>query len=141
MSEEASLQLLFSKVQHTRLRSSINAVKSSRMTGTTISYTMAANHFSTATSELTEYISNNERNLSGIQVGDGTKGGNDIYNGDGSINNGHIPNLKTLPFKDQKLVIYESKQQGIRYKGKVVQNPGNVVIKTTQQLIPIVSSY
>ena len=51
-------------------------------------------------------------------MGDGTKGGDGIYNGDGSINTGHIPNWKSLPFKDQKLVVDERKQQGIIYKGK-----------------------
>ena len=84
MSEEAKVWLLFRKVQHTGLRSSIDALKASQTTGTTISYTMAANYLSTATSELPYYISKNARNVSGIQVGDGTKGGDGIYNGDGS---------------------------------------------------------
>ena len=73
--------------------------------GTTISYTVAANHLSTTTSELPEYIANNARNVSGVQVGDGTKGGGGIYNGDVSINTGHIPSWKSLSLKDQKLVI------------------------------------
>ena len=55
---------------------------------------MDANHLSTATSELTEYISNITKNVLVIRVGDGTKGHNGIYNGDGSINTGHIPNWK-----------------------------------------------
>ena len=54
----------------------------------------------------------------GFQVGDGTKGGDFIYNGDGSINTGHIPSWKLLPLKDRKIVIDERKQLGIRYKGK-----------------------
>ena len=118
MQEEAKVRFIFSKVQHTGLRSSVNALKVSQTTGTTISYTMDENHFSTAISELPEFISKNARKFSGIQVGNGTKGGDGIYNGDGSINTGHIPNWKLLPFKDQKLVIDERKQQGIRYKGK-----------------------
>ena len=100
MSEEANVRFLYRKVQHTGLRSSINTLKASQTTGTTIFYTMAANHFSTATSELPEYIAKNEINVSVIQVGDGTKGGDGIYNGDGSINTRHIPNWKSLPFKD-----------------------------------------
>ena len=79
---------------------------------------MAANHFSTATSELPEYIAKNARNVSGVQVGDGKKGGDGIYNAYGSINNGYIPIWKLLPFKDQKLAIDERKRLGIKYKGK-----------------------
>ena len=72
----------------------------------------------TATSELPEYISKNARNISGVQVGDGTKGGDGIYNGDGSINTGHIPSWKSLTFKYQKLVIDKRKRLGIIYKGE-----------------------
>ena len=118
MSEEAKVRFPFRKLQHTGLRSSIDVLKDSQTTGTTISYTTAANHFSTATSELPEYIAKRARNVSAIQVGDGTKGDDGIYNGDGSINTGHTPNWKSLPFKYQKLVIDESKRLGIRYKGK-----------------------
>ena len=80
MSDEAKVRFLFRKVQHTGLRSSIKTLKASQKTGMTISYTMAANHLSTATSELPEYIANNARNVSGVQVGDGTKGEDGIYN-------------------------------------------------------------
>ena len=97
--DEAKVRFLFRKVQHTGLRSSIDALKDSQTTGMTISYTMAENHLSTATSELPEYISNNARKISGVQVGDGAKGGDSIYNGYGSINTGHIPSWKLLPFK------------------------------------------
>ena len=64
MSEEAKVRFLFSKVQHTGLHSYINALKASQMRGTTISHTMAANHFSTATSDIPEYIAKNARNVS-----------------------------------------------------------------------------
>ena len=54
MLEEEKVRFLFIKVQHTGLRSSIDSLKASQNTGTNISYTMAANHFFTATSELPE---------------------------------------------------------------------------------------
>ena len=54
----------------------------------------------------------------GFQAGDGTKGGDGIYNEDGSINTRKTPTWKSLPFKDQNLVIDEKKQLGIRYKEK-----------------------
>ena len=66
ISNEAKVQFLFRKVQNTGLRSSIDALKASQMRSTTISYTMAANHLSTATSELTEYIAKNARNVLGV---------------------------------------------------------------------------
>ena len=99
MSEEANVRFLFRKVQNTGLHSYIETLKASQTTGTTISYTMDENHFSTATSEILQYIANNARNVSVIRVGDGTKGVNGIYNRDGSINTGHIPSWKQLPFK------------------------------------------
>ena len=49
--EEAKVRLLFRKLHHTGLYSSIGALKASQTTGTTISYTMAAKHLYTATSE------------------------------------------------------------------------------------------
>ena len=118
MLDEAKVRFLFRKVQHAGLRSSFDTLKTSQEMGTTISYTMAENHLSTATSELPEYIAKNARNVLGVQVRDGTKGVNSIYNGDGSINTGHIPSWKLLPFKYQKLVVDERKQLGIIYKGE-----------------------
>ena len=80
MSDESKVRLLFRKLQHTGLRSSIHALKYSQTTGTTILYTMAAKTFSTASSELPEYIAKNARNVSGDQEGDVAKGGDVIYN-------------------------------------------------------------
>ena len=74
---------------------------------------MAEKHLSTPTSELPGYIAKNARNVSVVQVGDGTKGGDGIYNVDVSINTGHIPSWKSLPFKDRNLVIDESMLLGI----------------------------
>ena len=79
---------------------------------------MAANHFSTANSELPEYIANNARNVLRVQLYNGSKGGDRIYNEDVSINTGHIPSWILLPFKDQNPVIYERKLLGIKYEGK-----------------------
>ena len=118
MSDEAKVLFLFRKVQHTGLRSSIDTLKYLQTTGTTIYYTMARKKLSTATSELPEYIAKNTRNVSGGQVGDGTKDGDVIYNGYGTINTGHIPSWKLLPFKDLNLVIDERERLGIRYKGR-----------------------
>ena len=107
--DEAKVRFIFRKVQHTGLRSYINALKASQATGMIISYTMDANHLSTATSELPDYIAKNARNVSVVQVEDGVKGGDGIYNEDGLINTGHIPSWKLLHFKDQKLVIDKRK--------------------------------
>ena len=56
MSDEAKVRFLFRKVQHDGLRSSIDALKALETAGTVITYTMAANHLSTAVSELPEYL-------------------------------------------------------------------------------------
>ena len=83
MSDEAKVRFLFMQVHHTGIRSSIDDLKYSQTTGTTISHTMAENYLSTATSELPEYIAKNARNFSVVQVGDVGKGGDGIYNEDG----------------------------------------------------------
>ena len=75
--------------------------------GVTIFYTTATKHFSTATSELPDYIAKNARKFLGVQVCDVSKGGDVIYNEYVSINTGHIHSWKLLPFKDQKFVIDE----------------------------------
>ena len=80
MLDEENVRLLIRKAQHTGLRSSIGALKAPQTMGTTILYTMAADHFYTANSELPEYIVKNARNVSGVQVVNGAKGGNGIYN-------------------------------------------------------------
>ena len=116
--EEEKVRFLFRKVQHTGLRSYIDALKASQTTGTTISYTMVANNLSTETFELPEYIANNARIVLGNKSGNGKKGGDDIYNRDGLKKLGNIPNWKSPPFKYLKLIIDERKRQGIRYRGK-----------------------
>ena len=100
---------------------------------------MAANHLSTANSELPEYIAKNARTFSVVQVGDGAKRCGVIYNGDGSINTGHIPSWKLVPFKEQNLSLMKGSDWASDTREKVTQNLGDVVIQTKQQLITIVS--
>ena len=115
MADDAKVRFLFKKVQHAGLRSSIDALKATQTIGTDITYTMAANHLSTAVSELPEFIQRN-RNVSGLTTGQGTQeDGNGIYNSDGTINTGYIAGWRSLPFKDKKIVMNERKKLGIRY--------------------------
>ena len=69
MSDEAKVRFLILKVQHAGLRSSIDALNATQTTGTVISYTMAANHLSTAVSKLPEYLAQSARNVSVVQTG------------------------------------------------------------------------
>jgi hypothetical protein len=80
--------------------------------GAAVTYTMAANHLSTAVSELPEHIAKN-RNVSGVGTND-KKGSSDIYNDDGSIITGHIPNWRSLSKQDRNIVINERKRRGIK---------------------------
>ena len=77
---------------------------------------MAANNLSTAVSELPEYLVKSARNVSGVQTDGGWGGGDSVHNDDGSINTGHIPNWKSLSFKERKVVIDEKKRIGINNK-------------------------
>ena len=127
MSDDAKVRFLFKKIQHSGLRGTIDALKATQTTGADITYTMAANHLSTAVSELPEYIAKN-RNISALGTGNGDKDDSDkgdgIYNGDGSINTGHIPGWRSLPFKDKKIVMEERKRLGIKYDASGDGKPG-----------------
>ena len=61
MEEEAKIRFLFKKVQNNDLQKSVEALKAQQTTSPpgTVTYVTAANHLSTAVSELPEYISRN----------------------------------------------------------------------------------
>ena len=113
MPDDAKTRFLFKKVQHNGLQTAIAALRAQQTAGTAITYTMAANHLSTAVSELPEYISKNHRNVSGVGTNSDQKGSADIYNSDGSIITGHIPNWRNLTKRDHDIVMNERKRLGI----------------------------
>ena len=62
--------------------------------------------------------------MSGVQTGGGGGGSNSVHNEDGSINTGHIPNWKSLSFKEHKILIDERKRLGIKYKKSGARSGG-----------------
>jgi hypothetical protein len=116
MTDEAKVRFLFKKVQHPGLRGSIDALKAQQTAGTDLTYTMAANHLSTAVSELPEYISKN-RTVSAANTGGDNEIGNGIYNADGSINTGYIPTWRSLSSADKAKVAEARKKLGTKRKG------------------------
>ena len=117
MEEEAKIRFLFKKVQNNDLQKSVEALKAQQTTSPpgTVTYVTAANHLSTAVSELPEYISRS-RNVSQVTWSD-TKNPA-IHNADGSIKTGEIPDWTTLTYNDKKKVFAERKRLGIRYKSE-----------------------
>lgn len=111
MADDAKLRFLFKRVQHPALQQAIEALKAQQTAGTDITYTMAANHLTTAVSALPEYISKH-RNISSLArgSGDNTEGSPDIYKDDGSIITGYIPSWKTLSQDDKNIVMNERKR-------------------------------
>ena len=87
-----------------------------------VTYTMAANHISTAVSELLEYISKT-RNVSLVNATPGQKGSSEIYNDDGTIKTGHIPTWRDLSKADRAIVMAERLRLGIK-GGKNVNSKG-----------------
>ena len=91
---------------------SIQALKAQQTVGTVITYTMVANHLSTAVSELPEDQVKN-RSVSGIRVA-GLSGGHSdtdgIYNADGSIKTGYISYWRSLSSEDKDKVTAERKR-------------------------------
>jgi hypothetical protein len=118
MADEAKVHFLFKKVlQHSGLRGSIDALKAQQTAGTEVTCTMAANHLSTALSELPEYISKN-RIVSAANTGGDNEIGDGIYNADGSINTGYIPTWRSLFSADKVKVAEARKKLGTNRKGK-----------------------
>ena len=117
MEEEAKIRFLFKKVQNNDLQKSVEALKAQQTTSPpgTVTYVTAANHLSTAVSELPEYISRN-RNVSQVTWKD-TKNPA-IHNADGSIKTGEVPGWAQLTYDDKKKVFAERKRLGIRYKSQ-----------------------
>ena len=83
MLEDAKLRFLFDGTHHASLQVQVEALKSNITTGTPVTYTTAANHLTTAVSQLTDYGA--KARIAGA-VGTGT-GNAGIINSDGnSIN-------------------------------------------------------
>ena len=124
MPEEAKIRFLFKKVQHTGLKSAVKALKAQMTAGVNVTYTMAANHLSTAVSELPEYVSKN-RNVSAVGE-DKSEGGSEkptIYNSDKSIKTGYIQGWHSLSEADQEKV--KAKRARKRATRKSGQNSNN----------------
>ena len=124
MSDEAKVRFLFKRIQHSSLRSSIEALKAQMTSGVHINYTMAAKHLTTAVSELPEFISKNNRSISAVGSTNSNGSSSDIYNSDGSIITGHIPTWRTLSQADRDIVKAERNRLGTK-KGKKNKSSNN----------------
>ena len=122
MTDEAKVRFLYKKVQHSGLRGTIDALKAQQTAGAVITYTMAANHLSTAVSELPEYLSKN-RNVSGVATNNSSSDGKGIYDADGKIITGHIPHWRSLSKEERSKVFAERKKLGA--KGGIKKGKGN----------------
>ena len=95
MTDDAKLRFLFKRVQHPGLQQAIEALKAQQTAGTAVTYTMAANHLTTAVSALPEYIFKN-RSISAV-----TRTGGDT-------------SWKTLSQDDKNIVMNERNRLGKR---------------------------
>mmetsp|Transcript_31947 Transcript_31947/g.47037 ORF Transcript_31947/g.47037 Transcript_31947/m.47037 type:complete len:113 (-) Transcript_31947:292-630(-) len=101
MLEDAQVRFQFERTQHSGLQGHVQALKATITTGTAVSYTTAANHLSTAVSELPDYIAAHRR-VAGLMTGTGIDAGDGgIYNADGTIAaDKYIPNWGDLSKED-----------------------------------------
>ena len=117
MSEDAKIRFLFKKIENTGLKPAIEALKVQQSTKEELTYAQAANHLATAVSELPEFIAKH-RNVSGATTTNTTtRGDSSIYNADGTIITGHIPNWRSLSQADRHIVHAERKRLGV-FKNK-----------------------
>ena len=130
MQDDAKIRFLFERTQHPNLQGHVNALKANITTGADVSFTTAANHLSTAVSELPDYIAAH-RKVAGVTTGTGNElGDGGIYNADGSIAaDKYIPNWGDLSKEDRLKVINARKKLGIRLgkggKGSAQKDKGN----------------
>lgn len=110
LSDKAKIDLLFSKIQFQGLQAAIEALRTKEVEGIELTYTAAANHLATTVARLAATTTN--RNVSGVAV----MGSAGIYNSDGSIKTGHIPDWKSLTVEDRSKVIEERKRLGVNKK-------------------------
>ena len=113
MADEAKVRFLFKKIEHPGLQGSLEALRAQQTTGSELTYTMAANHLTTRVSELPDYISKN-RSISAVgntiknDKGSGSEEG--IYDSNGKIKTGFIPNWNKLSKEDRNKVFAERKR-------------------------------
>jgi len=94
MEEEAKMWSLFKKIQHVSIQKTVKALRVQQHTNpTTMAYTIAANHLTTAVSELQECVSS--RTISGV-----TSGTASIYKDNGSIKTGEIDGWAKISYED-----------------------------------------
>ena len=115
MLEDAKVRFLYQRTQHSGLHGHVQALKASITTGTAVSYTAAANHLSTAVSELPDYIATH-RKVSGLATETGSELSNGgIYNADGTIAaDKYIPHWEDLSKEERQKVINERKRLKIK---------------------------
>lgn len=115
MSKDAKICFLFKRVQHPSLQGAIEALKARLATNDAITYTQAANHLSTAVSELPEFLVKN-CNISGIISVTASVPSNAspaILNADGTINTGHIPTWRNQSQANCKIVMAKRERLGL----------------------------
>ena len=136
MSEEAKIRFLFKKVQHTGLKSAVEALKAQMTAGVNVTYTMAANHLSTAVSELPEYVSKN-RNVSAVgeDKSEGSSEKPTIYNSDKSIKTGYIQGWHSLSEADQEKVKAERARKRAARKTGPNSNDKSATSNRMKQLV------
>jgi hypothetical protein len=139
MEDDAKLRFLFKSVsQCSGLTGTVDALKAQIVAGTNVTYTMAANHLTTAVSQFPDYISKH-RHVSAISRNEGGGGSSSIIKSDGSINTGYIPNWRALTQEDRDTVMAERAKLGISGNGKgkgkgKTGNPGSAEANRLKQL-------
>ena len=116
LTENAKVRELLKRVQNNQLQDTVKALRV-RFDIDGISYTEAANHLTSAVSELSEYLlTRRVYSLKRIRGGGLEKGKNkfkrdSIYADDGTIFTGYYSNWKSLPKEDRDKVIAERKKK------------------------------
>lgn len=113
MGEDAKIRFLIKKIEHQGLKPSVEALSVRRAAGESLTYTQVANYLSTAVSELPEFVAKN-RNVSAATTSNTQQSGNPaIYNADGTVITGHIPDWRNLSKADRQIVFAERKRIGV----------------------------
>ena len=66
--DHSKLKYIYKRVHHAGFKIAIEVLNIMQTAGTSVNYTMAANHFFIELSQLPEYLTNN-RNISALSIG------------------------------------------------------------------------
>ena len=119
--DDDKIRWLLPRVQHPELQQTVEAIEAENSIRPA-TYQWAIDLLGAKVGKLPSTVALRARNISAVGT---ARGGDDIYNADGSIKTGYYENFKQLSQESQRLVIEERKRLGNKFPSKQKHNNNN----------------